>query len=151
MRIKCILVETVSFLLILLFAYTAISKLGMRSIFEGQLVKFPILNTHAFFFSWGIPLTEAGTALLLMVPKYRIYGLYAAAILLTGFTIFLIFMLIFNPNLPCSCGGVIVLLSWKQHLFFNLFFLFLCLAALLLRTERISRPGTSKQDQKIKV
>jgi hypothetical protein len=31
-------------------------------------------------------------------------------------------MLLFTPKLPCSCGGVLKNLSWKEHLMFNFCF-----------------------------
>jgi hypothetical protein len=34
-------------------------------------------------------------------------------------------MISFDKNLPCSCGGIISKLSWKQHIIFNLFFIVL--------------------------
>jgi hypothetical protein len=29
-------------------------------------------------------------------------------------------MFLLSPYLPCSCGGLIEALSWRQHIFFNL-------------------------------
>jgi hypothetical protein len=33
-----------------------------------------------------------------------------------------------SPYLPCSCGGILETMNWKEHLVFNL--VFVCLAAL---------------------
>jgi putative oxidoreductase len=38
------------------------------------------------------------------------------------FTFYILYMLLFEKHLPCSCGGVLKEMTWKQHLVFNLFF-----------------------------
>jgi len=120
-------------LLILLFAYAGLSKLTNHAMFEAQLTRFPLIGNSAVFLSWVIPLIELIMVVLLFVPKFERAGLYASAIVLTLFTLFLVFMMGFVTNLPCSCGGVITQLTWKQHVFFNLFFLTLSLAGIYLK------------------
>lgn len=44
-------------------------------------------------------------------------------------------MMSFSKRLPCSCGGVIALLSWKQHIAFNLFFLSLAVIGIYLEQQ----------------
>lgn len=127
--------EILSSLLILLFTYAALSKLINHEIFQVQLREFPVLNIFPTVFSWLIPISEIFAILLLFIPKLRLYGLYAALLLLTGFTIFLILMTGFDKNLPCSCGGVISTLSWKQHILFNLFFIVLSVIGIKLQRE----------------
>jgi hypothetical protein len=48
------------------------------------------------------------------------------------FTIYVGLMISFAPHLPCSCGGVIKQMSWKQHLTFNTFFTALALFGIWL-------------------
>jgi hypothetical protein len=50
------------------------------------------------------------------------------------FTVYIGCMLLFAPDLPCSCGGIIRQLSWKQHLLLNLFLL--VLAGIAVRVHR---------------
>jgi len=42
-------------------------------------------------------------------------------------------MFIVAPEMPCSCGGVIELLSWNQHVVFNGVFILIDLAAIILQ------------------
>ena len=80
--------------------------------------------------SWAIPLLELTVALLLIWKKTRLMGLYGAMglmLLFTGYTLAIIFI---APYRPCSCGGVISLLSWEQHLVLNLVLLLLVLMAI---------------------
>ena len=130
---KSAIINIICSLLILLFAYAALSKLFNHEIFQGQLTKFPVLNIYPVFFSWFIPATELLVALFLFIPKLNTYGLYTALLLLVLFTMFLILMVSFDKNLPCSCWGVISKLGWKQHILFNLFFIALSATGITLR------------------
>jgi hypothetical protein len=41
------------------------------------------------------------------------------------FTIYILAIIRFSKHLPCSCGGIISELSWKEHLFLNVFLILL--------------------------
>ena len=106
--------ELISSLLILLFVYTGLSKLLSIERFEAVLGQSPIISSGAGMLAWQVPLTELGIALLLFFSATRLVGLWAALVLLSLFTLYLGWMVLFAPHLPCSCGGVIGSLSWKQ-------------------------------------
>ncbi|HEY4147964.1 MAG TPA: MauE/DoxX family redox-associated membrane protein [Chitinophagaceae bacterium] len=118
-RISAIL----SGLLILLFVYAAASKLLDLRHFRGVLSVSPLLKHTAYAVSIGIPLVEIGLAGLLFMPRTRAAGFLGSAVLLAVFTGYIAYMLAFTPALPCSCGGVLKALSWKQHLLFNIAFI----------------------------
>ncbi|MFI8378863.1 MauE/DoxX family redox-associated membrane protein [Leeuwenhoekiella sp. NPDC079379] len=61
-------------------------------------------------------------AALLLVSKTRRLGLLGSAVLMSVFTVYIAGMMLFIPELPCSCGGIINDLTWSQHLLFNLVF-----------------------------
>jgi hypothetical protein len=60
----------------------------------------------------------------------------AMMLLFTGYTMAIVF---FAPYRPCSCGGVISLLSWEQHLALNILLLLLAvlIIVLSLKEQRI--------------
>lgn len=124
-----------SSLLILLFTYAGLSKLTEHAVFSAQLRDFPIPGSYANFLSLFIPITELLTACLLFFASTHLYGLYASLVLLLLFTGFLTFMLLFDKNLPCSCGGIISRLSWKQHIVFNLIFIIISITGIVLRRQ----------------
>lgn len=109
--------------LILLFSYTAFSKIIGHDSFVGVLQQIPVIAKGAGGLAWAIPLAELCCVLLLFFPATRIIGLISSFFLLTAFTLFLIHMVLFVPHLPCSCGGIISKLSWKQHIAFNSIFI----------------------------
>jgi hypothetical protein len=110
---------------IFLFAYTALSKLMSMEIFKIVLSKSEILQPVADFISWGIPVSELVICLLLFFNSSRKFGLLLSTVLMGLFTIYIALMLLFVPDLPCSCGGVIQQMSWPQHFVFNITFFIL--------------------------
>jgi hypothetical protein len=138
-----------SYLLIFLFAYTAVSKLNPFSYippftweklklidvsaFQGTMFKSPVLRPYVAELSYAIPAAEILICLLLLFNKTKTAGYYLSLLLLALFTGYIIYILKeYGAMLPCSCGGVISLLSWKQHLFFNAFFILITIRALYL-------------------
>ena len=126
---KGIIVGTISILFVLLFAYAGLTKFLEGHRFYDNIRNSPILGgeTMASLASWMVPLAELAVALLLVRTRTRLLGFYGAMglmLLFTGYTMAIVF---FAPNRPCSCGGVISLLSWEQHLVLNLALLLLAL------------------------
>ncbi|RYG06440.1 MAG: hypothetical protein EOO02_00570 [Chitinophagaceae bacterium] len=121
---KHLLYQTGISLLIILWIYAAGSKLLEYNSFKHQLTlqHFPTSTENTM--AWLLPSIEILAAILLTIPKTIRYGLYLSALLLTIFTLYVAFILtgIYN-RAPCSCGGVLSMLSWKSHLLFNLTFL----------------------------
>ncbi|WP_413999293.1 MauE/DoxX family redox-associated membrane protein [Flavobacterium sp. W1B] len=118
-------------LYILLFVYAAVSKLLDFENFQVQLGQSPLLSAFAGWVSWGVPIVELVIALLLVFPRFRLVGLYAAFSLMVMFTTYIYIILNFSPHIPCSCGGILEKLSWSQHMFFNILFIVLAFIAFL--------------------
>ncbi|WP_051892108.1 MauE/DoxX family redox-associated membrane protein [Arenibacter algicola] len=129
-----IIVEVTSLLFIILFAYAGLTKLLEGHLFYDNIRNSPVLRGKAIasLASWAVPLSELAVALLLILKKTRLRGLYGAAVLMLLFTGYTVAILFFAPYKPCSCGGIISLLSWEQHLLLNLILLLLALLAILL-------------------
>jgi len=127
--------EIIGGLFILLFLYTALSKLSEIALFRLVLRSSPLISDYANLVSILIPVSEILVSLLLFIPGTRRRGLYAAFLLMLIFTLYLAYMLSFTRQLPCSCGGVISRLSWKQHLVFNIAFTLLAIAGIRLSRE----------------
>jgi hypothetical protein len=113
----------ISLLLIFLFAYTASSKLIDSKAFASMLEEVPLIGRGAGVVAILLPLAELLIALLLLFERTRLMGLYSSLILLFVFTVYLVYMIAVVPQLPCSCGGVISSMSWRQHIVFNLVFI----------------------------
>jgi hypothetical protein len=119
-------------LLMLLFTYAAISKLIDRQHFQEVLVQMLLIKYVAGFISSALPVTELIVCALLFMPGTRLFGLYASFGLMLVFTLYIGFMILFAPLLPCSCGGFLQKLNWSQHLVFNIVFIALSATAIKL-------------------
>lgn len=127
-----IYIEIAASLIVLLFAYTGISKMTDMQLFIGDMQKQPLPDWLKAPLVWIIPLTEIITAASLIFNKTRPVGFYAAAIILFVFTFYTILVLSrFFGKIPCSCGGFLRTLSWPQHLLLNMFFLMLAVSAIM--------------------
>jgi len=137
--------DIISALLIVLFVYASVSKLFNYTQFIVQLGQSPLIGPYSGITGWLIPATELLIVLMLTVKNTRFYGLLLSLFLLVVFTGYIAGMLLSGIHLPCSCGGLISELSWKEHLLFNLFFITLSIIALLLqKKERIQTTQMDK-------
>jgi putative oxidoreductase len=140
-------VEIISSLFILLFLYTALAKTYQITPTTSVLRSLPVLSKAPDTFASILVGLEYVAALLLFIPKTRKAGLYTSFGLMTMFTLYITYMMIFVPDLPCSCGGIISKLTWKQHLFVNVFFIILALIAIIL----MRRTATVKENNPIPI
>lgn len=136
MNKRSVLVEIIGSLLILLFVYTALSKLMEFSQFKSQLAASPITKWNPGFVAIALPLAELVVAALLFAPRTRLAGLYGSLGLMSAFTLYIAYILTLADKVPCSCGGVIKQLGWKEHLVFNIFFTLLALLGVILERRR---------------
>lgn len=122
MNVKKWLTDLVCGLFIVLFLYTALSKLLDYEKFRVQLGQSPLLTNFAGFAAWAVPAAEIVLVLLLVIPKMRLTGLYGSFALMVMFTGYIVAILNFSDYVPCSCGGIVSQLSWSEHLVFNIAF-----------------------------
>jgi hypothetical protein len=151
---KQTIIELISALFILLFVYTALSKLFEIESFRLTLRIIPIVGTNNIyiFLAWFLPLLELIIALFLFIPRFRLTGLYGSLLLMVAFTVFIGYLLIVRDNdLPCSCGGVIQQMSWKQHLVFNTFFIILSIIGIILEKQKRRNIDISKEGETSKI
>jgi hypothetical protein len=126
------IIEIIIFLYSVLFIYTGISKLIEYSTFNQQLSESPIFAPIAPLISATLPWAEFIIVLLLILPRWRLKGFYLAFAMMTAFTVYIIGLLAFTDNLPCSCGGIIAELSWPQHIALNGCFILLAVIGIVL-------------------
>ncbi|WP_370528129.1 MauE/DoxX family redox-associated membrane protein, partial [Flavobacterium sp. UGB4466] len=145
--IKKTMVYIICLLYILLFVYAAISKLLDFENFRVQLGQSPLLSAFAGSIAWIVPAVELLIALLIALKKYRIIGLFCAFSLMVMFTTYIYIILNYSSFVPCSCGGILEKLGWKEHFFFNAVFIMLAAAGILLlavgvpKVHLISKPA----------
>lgn len=104
---------------IILFVYAAVSKLTDFENFQVQVAQSPLLSAFATPIAYGVVLGELIIALMLCFTKSRLLGLYLFLGFMTAFTVYIFLILNYSPFVPCSCGGVLEKMGWREHLWFN--------------------------------
>lgn len=136
---RTILLESICLLYVVLFVYAALSKLLEFDNFQAQLGQSPLLSAFTGLVSYSVLGTELIIALLLCFPKSRYVGLLSALGLMVLFTAYIAIILNYSYFVPCSCGGILESLGWKEHLVFNIGFVVFALIGLLLITSNVRK------------
>lgn len=144
-KIKQLAIEIICFLFILLFVYTAVSKLMDTEKFAVRMGQSPLITNYAGFLAFIVPITELIIAVMLAVSRFRLIGLYAAFTLMALFTAYVFAVLQLDSNIPCSCGGIIEAMGWEEHLTFNSVFTVLGLIGVLLQSS-LQDPSNRRLD-----
>ena len=143
MHRRQIFMEVIVSLYVLLFLYAGLSKfLDFRS-FVKELNNQPLPNSWTPFLAWGLPGSEIGLSLALIFERTRMIGLYGSLLLMGFFSGYAIIILchVFS-YIPCSCGGIIKRLTWRQHLALNLFFVGLAIAGIVLQRRKVKHQSS---------
>ena len=128
-----IALNIVIMLLLLLWIPVSVDKILNFAIFKTGILAQPFSNHLGYILIYILPLAEVITAITLITEKFRKIGLLLSTTLMFAFTCYIAVALLGAwEKLPCSCGSVINGMNWKQHFFFNLFFLCLSLVGLYL-------------------
>lgn len=125
-------------LLILLYSYTALSKVldQYRFVFQMKLSPFSLVKNFAAIWGWIIPLLEIAIVLMLCFERTQRQALYLSIVLFLIFEIYIVGMLMTGLKLPCACGGVIAFMSWKMHVLFNAIFMIINITAIRLQSRK---------------
>ncbi len=128
-------VNIISFLFALLFSYAAISKLLDIEKFQVELGQSPMLNFVSIPVSWATPFLELALSAVVFIPRFRSVAFYLSLGLMVMFTTYIIIIMNYSYHIPCSCGGILQNLGWKEHLVFNIGFVLLAVAGIVLQAR----------------
>jgi len=134
-KIQNLSLEFICLLYTILFVYAATSKVLDFENFRIQLGQSPLLSSFSGLILFAVPAVEIIIAILLLVQKFRLIGLFSAYTLMVLFTAYIYILLNYSAFIPCSCGGIIQKLSWSQHIIFNIFFIVLAAIGVLFLAD----------------
>ncbi|WP_412468083.1 MauE/DoxX family redox-associated membrane protein [Pedobacter sp. KLB.chiD] len=130
---KTTIVQVISAAFILLWIYTAGSKLTSFQSYKQEMSLQVFSPGVAGVLLYAIPLLEILAATLLLIKKTNKLGLVLSLLLMLVFTGYIILIISgYFPKKPCSCGGLIKAMGWKAHLIFNIFFLSAAILSLFI-------------------
>ncbi|MDR3714581.1 MAG: MauE/DoxX family redox-associated membrane protein [Puia sp.] len=134
---KQLLIELFAGLLILLFLYASVSKFIDFRHFTGEMNNQPLPKVLKRGLVFIVPISEVLISIALVMEFTRTAGFWASVVLMGLFTAYTLAVLLhLFSRVPCSCGGVIRQLNWRQHFVFNLFFTAIALAGIYLQRSR---------------
>ena len=149
-KLKTIILDSICLLLVLLFVYAAVSKMLDFENFQIQLAQSPLLSAFAGLISWGVIILELLISVLLVFKRTRILALYFAFWLMVMFTVYIYIILNYSSFIPCSCGGILERLNWKEHLVFNIFFVIISAVAIFIIPFKNTTEGSFRKEKKRK-
>lgn len=107
-------------LLIGLFFFTGMEKLWFHQAFTIKLGRQPLPEWMKDGLAWGLPLAELAVVGLLAASRTRLWGLWAATLMMLGFAGYTAYAAT-EPTgyVPCACGKVFNALTWREHFWAN--------------------------------
>ncbi|SHN45451.1 MauE/DoxX family redox-associated membrane protein [Chitinophaga sp. CF418] len=133
MKWKETMLDLICYSFVALFFYAAISKLLDFEKFVWSINLQPFDDKWTMLLVWGLPAIELTAAGLLLFRITRLYGLLLSLVLMVAFTIYIKLVLSnYYGAVPCACGGVIRKMDWQEHLWFNLYFVFIGILGLIV-------------------
>lgn len=121
------IIEIMVALLVLLFAYSGLSKLLDYTLFKNVLTlppwSFPA--TIASHMAWLLPAALLTIAMMLLIPSWRLAGLWLSLFTLLAFTVAIAILFLSRASLPGNSNGVFAAMSWEWHAVFNIVFILL--------------------------
>lgn len=130
-KLKLIVIQCCCVCYALLFFYAATSKIIEYSEFRLQIGQSPIISAYATLISYAVPTIEIIIGCLLLIERSRLFALFSGYSLMCLFTAYIYIILNYSPYVPCSCGGILEDMGWKQHLYFNIAFLVFATVAIV--------------------
>ncbi|SEA65274.1 MauE/DoxX family redox-associated membrane protein [Pedobacter hartonius] len=140
----------VTILCSILFLYAGTIKVWNHEKFErfqNVLKIFPLTGSFAGTLSYAIPGAEFLIGLLLLPKATKKAGLQLFSATLIIFTLYIIYMVIRGGDLPCVCGGLLEILSWRQHIGFNILLITAAIVALTSKNIRIRAAKFGDEDR----
>lgn len=161
--LRRIFISVISCLLILLFLYTAVSKLVTYNSFRHIMSVSPLVGskptavvnisnptTVTTIICITLLICMIWMAALILMPKTRLLGFCGAVLILLTITLYLGYVVYFVSIEDYPFSGMerprlgYFSMTWKQLLVFNVCFLLLSLTGILLQTKMIVREKQSE-------
>ncbi|MET1055807.1 MAG: MauE/DoxX family redox-associated membrane protein [Pedobacter sp.] len=120
-------------LMIILWAYTALSKLFNFHKFKQAMITQVFPRWVGEVLMYVLPLVEFAIVGLLLLPQTRLIGMYASLFLMILFTLYVggaVFH-IYDRH-PCACGGLFARLGWYKHFKVNIMLTLVALVGVIL-------------------
>lgn len=135
MKKQVYILSGITILLLLLWIPVSLNKFINFESFRHDIYRQQFSPSLANGIIYCLPFIEIITVVLIVIPKYRLWGFISSTFLMSVFTIYIAAALLKAwDKLPCGCGLIISQLNWHEHFWFNLTFLILSVMAWYLQS-----------------
>lgn len=135
-------IDIIAGLLVLLFIYTALSKLADFHGFERQMFGQKFSKEVAKVIIYTLPTIEFFVSILLIIYRTRLIGFISSTLLMLVFTAYMGLVYFgYYKTVPCACGGVISSMKFGEHFYFNLFFLAIAILGIIMQYKLTKKGG----------
>lgn len=110
----------ISFIFVVLFAYTVISKGAGFSTYLYQLGQSPGLEGYGETLAYALLALQTVSVILLCYRPLRLWGLWITFGMLAVFAGYIGGILLYSKNPPCTCIGLFEKMTWKDNLVLNI-------------------------------
>jgi len=130
-------IQVCRYSLIVLWIYSAGSKLWGYSIFLTQLTRQPLPYWSIPILGWLFPIIEIIAVTLLSFQRTMYKGFLLSFLLMLAFTVYVgLGLAHVYATIPCSCGGILGKMGWVNHFIFNVFFTIVAFVGWCLSKDR---------------
>lgn len=126
-----LLPTAVTYFFVLLFTYASVNKILDFENFQVQIAQSPLLTAYAGSISYVVIVVELLIVMLLLIRSTRSLGLFFSLGMMMSFTVYIYLILHYSESIPCSCGGILEKMDWKEHLLFNIACVVLAVIAII--------------------
>lgn len=130
------IITVIVILISMLFTYAAIFKAMDYPLFLSDMSKSPLLVKYDKNLLAPVVLgTEFLIVILLAFPGTRKTGFFLSFFVMAMFSLYLSTLYFFFTNIPCSCGGILGKMPYPVHIVFNICFMVISGAGVLLSNK----------------
>jgi len=119
-------IKIFTIVLLTLWIPVVLDKIINFEVFKSGIFRQPFDDSYAQVLIYLLPFLEGVAVIFFLIPALQRWAFALSSLLMLAFTLYVGAALAGAwEKLPCGCGSVLSGMTWKQHLFFNLFFLLL--------------------------
>jgi len=114
------ILQIIIIVLLVLWIPAALDKMINFNTFQQSMYRQSLSKSVATLVIYSLPILKFMTILLLLFPKYQLWGSVLSNILIDTFKIYIAFLLIkVLDKTPCGFGLIIPQMHWIEHYWFN--------------------------------
>lgn len=139
MKTKEYVISIIILLLVVMWVFASFSKFLDFDTFQRQLRGGYITSSAGTLLAYFLPIVQLVIAVLLLTKRWQFIGMSLSLILLIAYTLYIIYILIWAPTIPCSCISIFRGVTWYDQLKINTLLLLINTVGMVLSIPRVKQ------------